>query len=154
MDKIFFDRDLVELNLELSTKEDVITKLSEKMRDKNIVEAEFLEEVLKREKEFPTALEGTHINFAIPHTDPEHVKEAAIAVALLKNKVEFFNMNNYEEKIEVELVLVLAITDASKQVKLLQKLMEIMQDEKIVNKILNVSSKDEMVEIMENNLEI
>ncbi|ADQ14103.1 PTS sugar transporter subunit IIA [Halanaerobium hydrogeniformans] len=154
MDEIHIDDDLIEMDLKVDSKKEVIKKLNKKMLKKEIVKESYLDAVLKREEEFPTALSTENINFAIPHTDPKHVNRAALAIALLKNKVNFISMENYDKEIEVEIVFLLAIKDPSKQVKVLQKLMEIMQSKVIVDKILTAENQSKLVDIFEKRLKI
>ncbi len=154
MDKIYIADDLIEINLNLDTKEEVIKKLSELMLKNEIVKDSYLNAVLKREKEFPTALSTKNVSFAIPHTDPEHVNKAAIAVALLKNKVNFTSMENYDQEIGVKIVFLLAITNPSKQVKVLQKLIEIMQNKEIVDELLNSEDQNKLADIFQKKLKV
>jgi PTS system galactitol-specific IIA component len=154
MDEIYIDDNLVEINLKLNSKEEVIKKLSERMLKEEIVKESYLDAVLKREEEFPTALSTENVSFAIPHTDPEHVNRAAVAGALLKDKVNFISMEDYDKEIGVEIVFLLAITDPSKQVKVLQKLMGIMQKEEIVKEILAAEDQNKLVKIFEKRLKI
>lgn len=152
MDKIYIADDLIEMNLNLDTKEEVITKLSELMLKNNFIKESYIEAVLKREEEFPTALSTENISFAIPHTDPEHVNKAAIAVALLKDKVNFISMEDYGQEIGVKIVFLLAITNPSKQVKVLKKLIEVMQNKEIVEELLNSKDQSKLVKIFKQKL--
>ncbi|AZO94763.1 PTS sugar transporter subunit IIA [Halocella sp. SP3-1] len=152
MNKIYIDSDLVEINLDLNNKEEVILRLSDCMLKKGFVKEGYKEAVLKREKEVPTGLQGAYINFAIPHTEAKYVNKAAIAVGLLKNKVNFFNMNDYEKEIEVSLVILLAINDPSRQIGVLQSLIDMMQSEKIVKEILQSDSSNNLAKLLEENL--
>lgn len=152
MDNIYVSDDLIKLNVDLESKEEIIKKLSNLMFKKDIVKKSYLDAVLKREKEFPTALSTENVSFAIPHTDPEHVNKAAIAVALLENKVNFKSMEDYDKEIGVKIVFLLAITDPSKQVTVLQSLIEIMQNEEIVKDVLTSNNRSELANIFKKRL--
>ena len=154
MSELYIDKDLIEIDLDSKNKVDVIKKMSNILAGADFVKESYQEAVLKREEEFPTALKSKNIAFAIPHTDPEHVNKAAIALARLKNEVDFVSMDNYDKKLGVKLVFLLAITDPSKQVKVLQKLISIMQNKEVVDRIMESKNKEELVEILERNLEI
>ena len=52
---------------------------------------------MKRESVYPTGLPVGEINVAIPHTDPEHVNNAAICLGILEKPVTF-NVMGMEEK--------------------------------------------------------
>lgn len=45
-----------------------------KLKMLEYVEDSFESAIMTREMSFPTGLELGHINIAIPHTDPQHVK--------------------------------------------------------------------------------
>lgn len=152
MSKEIIDLDLIELNYEAENKEDVVTRLSELLERKGKVKESFREAVLEREKSFPTGLKGQHISFALPHTDAEHVKETGLAVALLKNTVQFSSMDDLSKKIDVNTVVVMAVKDKSKQVKVLQNLIAMMQDEEITEKLQNSEDKNEILKIFEEKL--
>ena len=49
-------------------KEDIIQELSKRMKERNLVNADFQEAVLKREQKYPTGLLIGKRNIAIPHT--------------------------------------------------------------------------------------
>ncbi|SFL66821.1 PTS sugar transporter subunit IIA [Halanaerobium salsuginis] len=151
MNDLYIDENLIEIDLNLNNKEEIIKKLSNILETAGLVKETYQSAVLKREKEFPTALETESIGFAIPHTDPQYVNKAAVAVARLKNTVNFISMENYEKNIAVKLVFLLAITDPSKQVKVLQKLIKLMQNKEIVNTILRADNQKKLSEILKNN---
>jgi len=87
-----------------------------------------------RESDFPTGLElqGSY-NVAIPHAETEHVIRPAIALAILKDSIEWESMEDPDVNISVHLVFLLAIKDPKMVVPNLQALTE------------NVFSKPEVV---------
>lgn len=46
------------------------------------VEDSFESAIMTREMSFPTGLELGHINIAIPHTDPQHVKTVCCSLSI------------------------------------------------------------------------
>ncbi len=46
---------------------------------------------------------------AIPHTDSKHVNESNVAVGILKNPVKFNSMIDPKDRLDVELVFLLAV---------------------------------------------
>lgn len=146
------DLDLIELNYKAENKEEIVSRLSGLLQKKGKVKATFKEAVLEREKVFPTGLKTKHITFALPHTDPEHVNETGIAVAVLDNTVKFSSMDNASKILDVNTIVVMAVKDKSKQVSVLQNLISMMQDEKITTKIQNSKDKTDILKIFKNNL--
>lgn len=146
------DLNLIELKYKAENKEEIIGRLSELLQKKGKVKDTFKEAVLEREKVFPTGLKTKHITFALPHTDPEHVNETGIAVAILENAVKFSSMDNASKILDVNTVVVMAVKDKSKQVTVLQNLISMMQDEKITNEIQSSKNKTDILEIFKENL--
>ena len=152
MSKKIIDLDLIELKYKAENKEEIIGRLSELLQKKGKVKATFKEAVLEREKVFPTGLKTKHITFALPHTDPEHVNETGIAVAVLENTVKFSSMDNASKILDVNTIVVMAVKDKSKQVTVLQNLISMMQDKKITEEIQSSKDKTDILKIFKKNL--
>ncbi|GAB6099185.1 PTS sugar transporter subunit IIA [Halanaerocella petrolearia] len=146
------DSDLVKINPQVQTKEEVICSLSNLLLKKGIIKESFYEAVIKREEEFPTGLQGKYINFAIPHTESRHVNESAIAVATLENGVKFNGMEDSKKEYEVEVIFLLSVKDRSKQTTILQNLLQLMQDEEKIKLLLTAKDDTEIVNLLENNV--
>ncbi len=91
-------------DLECRSWEETITFLSNKLVEGGIVDANFKEEVLKREELSPTSFVNA---LAIPHAFGTRAKQSTIAVAHLKNPISWGSF-------EVRLVMLIAI-DGSDQ---------------------------------------
>jgi len=152
LSKKIIELDLIELNYKAENKEEIIGRLSELLQKKGKVKATFKEAVLEREKVFPTGLKTKHITFALPHTDPEHVNETGIAVAVLENTVKFSSMDNASKILDVNTIVVMAVKDKSKQVTVLQNLISMMQDKKITEEIQSSKDKTDILKIFKKNL--
>lgn len=112
---------------------------------------DYVKAACKREKEFPTGL-PTVIGVAIPHAEPEFVKEEAIALMTLKNPVIFHGMGAPEEEIKTSLVFLLAIKDGERQIKTLQRIVAMIQDEMVLQKITGANSSEKIYNLL-NELE-
>jgi PTS system galactitol-specific IIA component len=88
---------------------------------------DFLQGCIDREKTFPSGLE-MEIPVAIPHTNPEHVKESALCVLRLADPVAFGNMGAPEQNVNVEFVFNMALKDADGQLEMLREIMAVAQD--------------------------
>ena len=134
MANIIIDERLLVINLDIQSKEEGIEFLSNVMDKMGFVKEGFKENVLEREKQYPTGL-PSKIPLAICHTEAKFVKHNAIAVATLKNPVEFNEMGNSDHKINAEIIFLLALNDPKTQVLWLRKLANIFQDEKSLTMI-------------------
>ncbi|WP_236895630.1 PTS sugar transporter subunit IIA [Clostridium beijerinckii] len=141
--------DLIALNLEVKNKEEVIQELGKRMFEKGYVKSTYIDAVLEREKTLPTGLDIGEMCVAIPHTDSKHVNESNVALAVLKNPVEFRNMIDPSKKVEVMVVFLLAINDPDSQVTLLSKLMSVFQNVELLKQIKSSSSTQEVTKLLE-----
>lgn len=148
MSKIIISDDLIELDLGAGSKEEVIHTLSDRMLARDLVKENYAGNVLRREKEFPTGL-PTSIPVALCHTEAEFVLESALAVATLKNPLEFSQMGSLEKKVQAEIVFLLALKDPKKQVPWLQKMMNVFKDKDTLQKIRYSENKQELASYLQ-----
>lgn len=67
------------------------------------------------------------IVIAIQHTDGDKVIQSKVVFGSLRQPVRFIQMGNTEKKIEVSIVMMMALKTAHDQTSMLQKMMEIFQ---------------------------
>lgn len=142
------DLDLIELNMEAATAEEIIQRLGELMVAKQYVKTSYVKAVLEREKSLPTGLALGDFCVAIPHTDSVHVNQSNIAIACLKQAALFQSMVNPKEQLKVELVFLLAVRDPNSQVQLLKNLMAVFQNKELLLQIRNAASKSEVSSLL------
>lgn len=152
-DNILIDEKYIHIDCEYDNKEDLLKYLTDTMLEDNVIKNTFYENILAREFKYPTGLNTGVIKVAIPHTNPEHVNEAAISIATLKNSIKFNNMENSNEELFVDLVFMLAVDNPEKQVPLLVKLMGIFSQSDKLKEIKESKDKSEIKKIMEDLLE-
>lgn len=128
--------------------EEMIAFLGKKMEEQGYVKPSYTSAVLEREKGFPTGLQMGDYGIAIPHTDREHVYQSALAIATLASPIEVRSMINPEDKVQVSLVILMAVEDPDGQVKMLSKLMGLFQDVETLKRLEQASSVEEMYTIV------
>ncbi|PWH19299.1 MAG: PTS fructose transporter subunit IIA [Anaerolineae bacterium] len=143
MATILIDADLIEINMDVSTKEDALLSLSNRLLEKDLVEQGFYQHIIEREEQFPTGL-PTSIPIALCHTEAIHVKKSALAVATLKRPVIFQEMGTPEKTLDVEIIFLLALKDPKDQVHWLKKMIGVFQKEEALHKIRSASSPNEL----------
>ena len=112
------------------------------------VNNEFLHAICERERNYPTGMRVNDINVAIPHSEHQYVNEEAIIIDVFKNPVVFQNIENPEEKIEVSISFMLLLTKSHSHLRALQQLMILFQDNEVLQKIINCSCKEEVIEVI------
>lgn len=146
--------DLVALGVEAQKSADVIHMLYERLYDHHYVKESFLDAVLEREKVYPTGLKLKEFGIAIPHTDVEHVNQPGIGVAVLNNPVTFQLMGDPEASVDVEVVFLLAVKEPNQQLALLERLMDMFQDDETMRTLRKASSPVDIVTLLENRLRL
>ena len=81
---------------------------------------------------------------AIPHADVIHVNKAAIAIAILDKPVEFYAMDEPEQKICVQVVVMLALKEAHGHIEMLQKVVSLIKDQALVKQLIELEDKKEV----------
>jgi PTS system galactitol-specific IIA component len=115
------------------------------MYSKGIIKETYVQAVLDREKIYPTGLPTNSVKVAIPHTDSSHVNKSAVSIAVLYKPVEFMMMGGTGERLQVEIVFLLAIEDPSLQLEALKELMQMFQNDELLEKIKNSNSKEDIL---------
>lgn len=129
--------------------EEIIKFVGERLEREGYVKDTYIEAVISREKEFPTGLEMLTGGISIPHTDRNHVNKSIISVVTLKQPIEVHSMINPSDKVKVTIFFVLAIENPDGQIKILQKLMNILQDKKFKEEIESATNEEELLSILE-----
>lgn len=148
------DEELVFVGLSgFNNKEEILKNIAEKMVEQGYVKESFTQAILDREKIYPTGLQSSSLGVAIPHTDSEHVNSQAISIATLKEPVTFIHMGSDDIEVTVKIIFMLAIKNPKDQLTLLQKFMDILQKEEVLNKIANSEKKYEVIDLLKKELQ-
>ena len=119
----------------MKNNEEVLRTLSDELIRQGIAKPSFKEAVINREKEYPTGLKFENYSIAIPHTDSEHVNKSQIAIMTLEDPVKFVEMASSDNEIDVKIIFMLALKDSEQHIKILQKVMELLQDKEAMSKL-------------------
>jgi len=151
MEKVIVSEELVEINLDAPSKEAAIKILADKLRALDYVTDDYYENVIKREKKFPTGL-PTVIPIAMCHTEREFVKQSALAVGTLKNPIEFQEMGAPDRFVKAEIIFLLALNDPKDQVAWLRKMMTVFKSREVMDKIKSSGNNKELTDIIKKYL--
>ncbi|MBH8599633.1 MULTISPECIES: PTS sugar transporter subunit IIA [unclassified Thermoactinomyces] len=154
MSELYFDESVILLDVEGDSKEEILEVVAQNLVDNGLVKESFIPAIIKREKEFATGLPIAGVSVAIPHTDVEHVIRKSISVAVLKKPVDFVIMGDDSETTPVQLIFMLAMDEAHSQLLLLQKLMQLFQDEEVLKFLVNQKNKTEIKSTLEEKLNL
>jgi PTS system galactitol-specific IIA component len=114
--------------LDVASADAVIAELARRLLAAGHVTDTFERAAQKREKRSPTGLPFVPVSVALPHAEPEHVTSPAIAIASLARPVRFRQMGSPATMLDVELVVMPALTAKEQAGAGLARLIELLQD--------------------------
>lgn len=137
--------EFIATELDAQSDVDAIKLLANKLLENGIVKESFIPAIIKREQEFCTGLQFEDMGIAIPHTDAEHVNQAAITIGILKNPVEFKSMGMPEIPVNAEILFMMAINKPHAQLEFLRELMTMLQTEGRLRELKACKTQEEVV---------
>ena len=122
-------------------------ELGQMLIQDGFAEPNYVEALRQREEKFPTGLQTSRLKIAIPHTEPQYVKKPCIVVTKLAKPVEFNEMGKVNSPISVDMVVMMAINDGKRHLSTLQKIVSIMGDEDLLDKLNEANTCNEIYEV-------
>lgn len=138
-----FKEELVSINVEVDSEEQLFSYVAKRLKEGRYVKDSYLDGITKREEEFPTGLITKNLNIALPHSDPEHIREPFIYVVRINNNVTVKQMGDNQE-MKVKDFFFLGIKEPSGQVGVLQSLMNLFMNDDFVKEYIEAQSQEEI----------
>jgi galactitol PTS system EIIA component len=145
-------KDMILIDLDVSTKEEALLIMSKMIVEKGYASEPFINAILDREKHYPSGLPMENHKIAIPHTDVTYVKKSVLLFARLKNFVEFSVMGDPDQKIQVRLISMFALTDKKLIGSILTSLITAYQDDSILEKIINAEDENTIFNVLKKKI--
>ena len=141
------------IDLEVADTDELFETVGRHMIDGGFAKDSFIQALKDREKVFPTGLPSgreSHgsVGVGLPHSDACHVLIPATAVIRLKKPIRFIMMGSNDVVIDARVVFMLLLEEGESQLTMLQKLMDIIQDDDFMKKIMDCASPDELFELL------
>lgn len=153
MADLAFNSNLVTLiDEEGLTCEQVERRIAGILTEQGYAKGTYAQAIVDREANFPTALDMSGLNVAIPHCDVANVNKAAFCMAVLKHPVDWHKMDEPDETCKVSVVVMLALTEAHAHLEMLQKVIAFVQDQELVAKVIEANTADEAFALVEPHL--
>ena len=146
-----FYGDLIYLNRDFSDREEMFNEIGTVLIEKGMVKPVYIEEILKREENFPTGIDLGYIQVAMPHVEAKHVNDNAMFVVTTKKGVEFENAED-DGIVNSKIIFGLIVKDSEKHLDFLMKLVELYQKEDVLKKIYDSNDVEEVMTILKQNL--
>jgi fructose PTS system EIIA component len=140
------DKELIVLNLQASTKEEVIEKLAEVLfkNDKLISKEVYIKDVLERERHCTT---GIGSGIAIPHGKSNGVKQTSIAIGKLLEEIEW---QAFDKK-PVKMVFLLSVKKEDTEETHLRTISSIatsLSEDDTINRLLKATTTEEIIALL------
>ena len=112
------------------TTEGVLRELGRYAVERGYAAEGYVEALLDREADFPTglAVPATPFDVAIPHADPEHVREGALVLGLPDEPIPFRDMDDPDDTVDAGVVVLLLARDGDGYAAFLSSLATLLQD--------------------------
>lgn len=146
-----FSEELVMVQLQSRTAEQAISKVTSLLSGAGYVDHGYIQSVVEREKRYPTGLPTKPLSVALAHGDPKLVDRSGIAVAILKDPVQFREMGTPDRLLDVKIVFVLAIRETGKQTNILKGLVDFLNDEAALQQLASAGTKREVIRLLCNS---
>lgn len=145
--KEILNENIIDLKLKGSTKDEILRELSGKLYDEKYIESveQFIEDIYVREAEGITGM-GNHI--AIPHGKSSSVQKIGIAIGRSEKEIPW---ESYDDE-PVNLFFLFCVSDdsdfATNHMKLLAELAGKLGNDKRVEKLKVVQTKEELIHLL------
>lgn len=145
------DDNIIFLNKNFSSREDMFKSISNELLDNNYVTEQYLEKVIQRENEHPTGFKLKTLNVAMPHVDCEFIKKDGMFVVTSKEGIIFKNAET-DEDLPVNIIFGLLLKQSDTHLTFLMKLASSFSNDMILQKIVESNNKFEIKNILKDIL--
>ena len=141
-------KELILLAVEAADSEEALRIVAQGFVDSGYAKDTYPGAIVDRERVFATGLPAPAFDIAIPHCDSEHVIKPGVGIATLKDPVAFHMMGDPETILHPKVLFMLALTEPHSQLEMLQKLIGVIQDAELLEKIAACNDADALYDLM------
>ena len=145
---LVIDKKLLLPHLKAKDNLDALGQIADNLQRQGYVKAGYKQAILDREAEYPTGLPSPRPTVAI-----QLVKKTTISVATLAHPVKFHDMGDVENELEVDVIIMMAIGEPHGQVEMLQKIVEVIQDDHLRHEIANAKDAETLYRLLSKTFE-
>ncbi len=146
--KKIINKDLMIINSQATDKDTILKELCLLLQEKQYINdyQSFLNDIYLREKEGVT---GIGDGIAIPHGKSISVDETTVAIAVLKDEIEWETLD--DQDVKVVILFAVKDTDATTtHIVLLQKVATLLARETFIKQLKNIENKEELYDLIIN----
>lgn len=144
----YLREDLILPRISVSTQTELFRFVNGIALEHGYVNEKFLPKIIDREKAYPTGLGLEHGAVAIPHTDADTIVNEFVAVVTTTTGIAFQRMDDPNSQVTTNLVFVLGLNKPHAQVKMLQQLASVIQDQELLGRLQSATSVASVIELL------
>ena len=147
----FLNQDLFLKNKEYINQNSLFEDFGKVLINKGYVNEDYIKAIKERESMYPTGISTSSYAVAIPHVDAKYAKVNTMYVITSKDGIEFEDAEE-DRNIKAKIIFGIIIKNHDSHIDFLVQISKLIQDEKILDKIYNAETSEEMKKILENYL--
>lgn len=144
--KTMFYQNLIDLNISVKTEEELFDLVGSRLIKLDFANLGYIANLEKREISYPTGLKFSNISLALPHVDPQYVKQPFIYIARTTENLVLKQMGDCSE-MTAQNFLFLGLKNGEKQPELLAQIMSAFQNTEFVNNYKNANTVNSILEL-------
>jgi PTS system galactitol-specific IIA component len=145
-------QELILPDLDAGDRTDALRQMAQMLVDAGYGEPTFVDAILDREANHPSALPMPGHKIAIPHADATHVRRSAILFARLCRPVAFQSMGDPGQTLQVRLISMFALKEKHLIGDLLETLITVYQDNQVLDAILSAPDGASIYTLLRENV--
>lgn len=145
---LLFSADHMRIYEKPVNQEEVFKNVADCLIKEGYANSDYYDQLIERERSYPTGLHMESTDVAIPHVNNEFVNKSTIYVSKLNVPCEWKSMEDAAKTLSVSLVFNICLAEKEKQVDVLSEIIELIQKKEIINSLLNCTDIYRMMEII------
>lgn len=129
-------------------RQQLFREINQILMARDMVLPSYLDALIAREDNNPTAMQLENMGVAIPHVDIEHIKEEKLVVVTCPEGMEFKQAEDPDLTMKVHIIFFLLLKEKDAHIEFLMKLIGLFRQTDKMNLILQSDSKQEVKEIL------
>lgn len=129
-------------------RQQLFREINQILMARDMVLPSYLDALIAREDNNPTAMQLENMGVAIPHVDIEHIKEEKLVVVTCPEGMEFKQAEDPDLTMKVHVIFFLLLKEKDAHIEFLMKLIGLFRQTDKMNLILQSDSKQEVKEIL------
>ncbi|WP_025121984.1 MULTISPECIES: PTS sugar transporter subunit IIA [unclassified Serratia (in: enterobacteria)] len=129
-------------------RQQLFREINQILTARDMVLPSYLDALIAREDNNPTAMQLENMGVAIPHVDIEHIKEEKLVVVTCPEGMEFKQAEDPDLTMKVHVIFFLLLKEKDAHIEFLMKLIGLFRQTDKMNLILQSDSKQEVKEIL------